>query len=106
VYNWQQLNVNIPNDKLILSFKKVQQAVKPIAVQALIIIHQRLDGIKHIFHSKSFLHLLFLSCYSKNSLLLPFTSLHSTKDWEFGHMGCDIWTSKTYFTSRHTSDFN
>jgi hypothetical protein len=74
--NRQIINVNIPNEKLILSFKKARQAVIPTRIQALVIIHQRLDGMKDIFHLK-FLILDFLVvtlkplCYCRFPLYIP-----------------------------------
>ncbi len=48
IHNWQKIIFNIPNDKLILSIKKTHQSFIPTLIQALVIVHQRLDGMKSI----------------------------------------------------------
>jgi hypothetical protein len=48
--NWQKMIVDIPNEKLILSIKEARQSYMPTRIQALVVIHQRLDSMRHIFH--------------------------------------------------------
>jgi hypothetical protein len=50
--DWQKLTFDIPHEKLILSVRKTRSSFLTSPIQALVIIHQRLDGkINPIFHS-------------------------------------------------------
>jgi len=55
------MTVDIPNDKLILSFDQDrQQSSMPTRIQALVIVHQRLDSMTYLVSSKVLLFFIFL----------------------------------------------
>jgi hypothetical protein len=47
VHNWQRINIDIPNDKLILSVTEARSSYMPTRIQALVIVRQRVDGITY-----------------------------------------------------------
>ncbi|CAF4487086.1 unnamed protein product, partial [Rotaria magnacalcarata] len=42
----QKLKVDIPNDKLIVSIQQIRHSSIPTRIQALVLVRQRLDGMK------------------------------------------------------------
>jgi hypothetical protein len=51
------MTVDIPNDKLVLSFDQDRQSFMPTRIQALVIVHQRLDSMRYLVSSKVLLFL-------------------------------------------------
>ena len=50
--NWQKIVIDIPHDKLILSIKEARPSYMPTRIQALVIVRQRLNGIRIYFSFK------------------------------------------------------
>ncbi|CAF0990782.1 unnamed protein product [Rotaria sordida] len=45
MYKWQKITIDIPNEKLIISIQQTRQSFIPTRIQALVLIHQRLDTV-------------------------------------------------------------
>lgn len=49
VSDWQKITYDIPYDKLILSVRRTHVSSLATTIQALVLVHQRLDGMNEIF---------------------------------------------------------
>ncbi|CAF3664627.1 unnamed protein product [Rotaria sp. Silwood1] len=45
IHKWQKITIDIPNDKLIVSIRQSHQSLIPTRIQALVLVHQRLDAV-------------------------------------------------------------
>lgn len=46
IHDWQKITFDIPHEKLILSVRKNRPSFSTTPIQALVIVHQRLNGKK------------------------------------------------------------
>jgi hypothetical protein len=104
INNWQRIVIDIPEDKLILSVKEARPSYMPTRIQALVIIRQRLNGIRYMEYFRIFLFLF--SCEFDYTWSLSISALCSSKNRKFGYMGCNIRTCNTCSTSWLTSGFD
>lgn len=54
VNDWQKITFDIPYDKLILSIRRTRSSSVATAIQALVLVHLRLDGIDRNLSSKNY----------------------------------------------------
>lgn len=77
--DWQKITFDIPYDKLILSIRRTRSSSSATAIQALALVHQRLDGINSNLSLKNsrFLSLLAVTlktiAYCRFPLYIPRT---------------------------------